>query len=302
MQYRLLIICLLIFSNIFVLKAQEEWVVPDDKKSKLSPFEFTEEINNFGAEIYSANCKSCHGEPGKNNFVPLVPSPGDPASTDFQSNTDGDFYHKIRTGKGAMPSFNNTLAPNDVWNVICYIRSHNNSYVQEVAKEIQRGVYNGKVSIQLTYLEDKNLIEAKVFGTNENNSKPIADAEIKLFAERYFGNLQIDEDKLTNKEGIALFAITGNLPGDAEGNVKLLAQLSDQEAFGVIITKAVLPVGKATHVPSLVAERAMWNKMSKAPIWVLLSYSLAVLAAWGTIFFVLFQLKRIFIIGNENIE
>lgn len=300
MQYKHFILLLLFFSNIFILSAQEEWSVPDDKKSKLSPFEFTNETQSSGAEIFSTNCKSCHGDPGKNNFVPLVPPPGDPAASKFQMNTDGALYHKIRTGRVAMPAFSNTLTPSDVWNVISYIRSFNNSYVQEVAKELQRSAYDGEITINLAYLEEKKIIEAKVTGTKNNISEPINGAGVKLLVERLFGKLQVDEDKITDKDGLAVFAVNENIPGDAEGNLKLIAQLSDQEAFGVITASAFLPVGKATNNPSLIAERAMWGKMVKAPIWVLLGYSSLVLAAWGTIFFVLFQLKKIFMIGKES--
>jgi cytochrome c5 len=298
MQYRPIILLLVLISNI--VAAQDDWVVPEDKKSKLSNFEFTDEVRASGEDIFSTNCALCHGQPGKNNFVPLVPPPGDPASTKFQANTDGEFFYRINEGRGAMPSFKNILTNDQVWSVISYIRSFNSSYVQEVSKEIKRGAYEGEVSIQLAYKADKKLIEAKVIGTKDNESEALEGVEIKLFVERYFGNLTIDEDKLTNKDGIALFAIEKEIPGDAEGNLKLMAQLSDQEAFGLVTTESVIKVGTPTHAPSLVANRAMWNKMNKAPIWVLLSYSIAVLATWGTIFYILFQIKRIFMIGKET--
>lgn len=301
MLYRILAILTILFSVQFNTSAQEEWLVPEDKKSKLSTFEFTPEVTEAGKQIYSTNCASCHGEPGKNNFVALVPPPGDPGSADFQTNTDGELYHKVREGRGTMPSFKNTLTPDDVWSVIAYIRSGNNSYVQEVAKEIQRGAYDGEVSITLATVDDKT-VKATVTGSKDGSSEAIEGAAVKLSVNRMFGKLAIDEEKITNKNGEALFSLAEAIPGDAEGNIELIAQLSDQEAFGVIENISTLPLGLPVDAPSLVAERAIWNKMAKAPIWMILGYSITVLAAWGTIFYILFQFRAIFMIGKEAEE
>lgn len=299
MIYRTLTLFALLFFIHFSASAQNDWVIPEDNKAKLSPFEFSDEADMKGNEIYSANCALCHGEPGKNNFVQMAPPPGDPGSIDFQTNTDGEFYYKIREGRVLMPSFKNTLTPDDVWNVIAYIRTFNSDYVQEVAKEIQRGAYDGEVNINLASL-DKKHVKATVTGSNNNINEPIEGAAIKLMVERLFGNLQLDEEKITNKNGEATFTLTEKTPGDSVGNILLIAQLTDQEAFGVVESEILLPLGEPTEAPSLVAERAMWNKMTKAPIWLLLAYSIAVLAAWGTIFYIMLQLRQIFLIGKED--
>jgi len=299
MQYRILFI-LTLFSFVQIVNAQEDWLVPEDKKAKLSPFEFTEDIEKKGQEVYSANCASCHGTPGENNFVALSPPPGDPGSVDFQMNSDGELYHKVREGRGTMPSFKNTLTPDDVWAVISYIRSGNADYVQEVAKEIQRGAYAGEIDINLEPLDDNKSVKAVVIGTNNNTTEFIEGAAVKLSVTRLFGNMQVGEEGLTNKNGEVIFTIEDEINGDSTGNIELIAQLSDQEAFGVIEVKQQLSLGKPTYKPSLVAERAMWNKVQKAPVWILFSYLASVLGVWGIIFYVFWQIKHIYAIGKES--
>ena len=116
------------------LFAQEEWVVPDAQKVKLSKFEFDDQSRQAGEAFYQTNCKSCHGDPGQANFLTtLTPTPTDPASETFQANLDGELYYKIRTGRGQMPSFRMVLTPNQVWQLIAYLRSFNDSYSQEIA-------------------------------------------------------------------------------------------------------------------------------------------------------------------------
>ncbi|QQS51380.1 MAG: cytochrome c [Bacteroidota bacterium] len=280
------------------LNAQEIWEVPADQATKLSPFEFSAESQKAGSEIYTINCASCHGIPGKANAVALVPPPGDPAAKKFQANTDGAMYYKIREGRGAMPSFKNTLTPDQIWNVISYLRTYNKSYVQQVAKEIQRGAYEGDIELTLSHLAEKGLIEARLVGIKDSIRESIGGAAIQMIAVRMFGNLPLEEEKITNEMGLAYFKVPEKMPADTQGNLNLIARLSDQEAFGQIESKIAIQTGKPTTAPSLRAERAMWNTMAMAPLWLLFTYAIGVLAAWGTIFYILLQLKKIFFLGK----
>jgi hypothetical protein len=46
----------------------QDWVVPAEKRGKLSPFAFTDETRKAGEALYNLNCRSCHGTPGMGNF------------------------------------------------------------------------------------------------------------------------------------------------------------------------------------------------------------------------------------------
>lgn len=89
------------------------------------------------------------------------------------------------------------------------------------------------------------------------------------------------------------------LPGDESGHLELTAHLVNQEMFGITQVDTTLAVGQAFVPVSLTRDRAMWNVVQKAPIWLLLAYTLSVLIAWGIIFYILFQIKKIFDIGAE---
>jgi hypothetical protein len=56
--------------------------------------------------------------------------------------------------------------------------------------------------------------------------------------------------------------------------------------------------GTVTVPVSLTAKRAMWNTVRKAPVWIILSYGLGVLAVWGFIFLVMMKLRDIFTVGT----
>jgi mono/diheme cytochrome c family protein len=279
----------------------QDWVVPADKKGKLSTFPFDETTRKAGEKLYTINCMSCHGTPGKANYLKLVPPPGDPATEKIQKNTDGEIFFKVSQGRGQMPSFKSVLSTDEIWNIVSYLRSYNNSYKQQVMAVITSSAYPGaEIRITLAYNSDSTII-LHASAVKENSSVPVEGAPVKLFVHRTFGLLPIDEEKVTGKDGIAVFRVPDGLPGDTAGNLLVRARFTNEEVYGSVIKDTVLKAGIITIPVSLVAERAMWNNVRKAPVWIILTYGLGLLAAWGFIFFVLMKLRDIFIIG-ESIE
>jgi mono/diheme cytochrome c family protein len=277
----------------------QDWVVPEDRRARLSTFPFTDETRKEGDRLYQINCHSCHGDPGKNNYIALQPPPGDPATDKIQHNTDGEIFHKVTTGRGPMPSFRSVLTTEEIWKVVSYIRSFNRDYIQKVMQVITSSAYPGAViSMKLAYDETAKMVAVIATATGETGSVPVTGAGVRLLAKRYFGHLPVDEDKVTDSSGTALFAVPEGLPGDTAGNVSLSAQFTDEQTFGSVSKDTVLMAGAVTVPVSLTAKRAMWNTVRKAPVWVILAYGLGVLAVWGFIMLVMLKLRDIFTVGT----
>lgn len=289
---------LFLFFLISTRLSAQVWVVPPENESKLSPFAFSDSTRKAGNDLFNTSCKSCHGDPGKNNAVKLVPLPPDPASSQMQVNKDGAMLFKISEGRGLMPSFKNTISSTDTWKIISFIRSFNDKYVQEVAKKAAPGAYYEQVKMLFAWNKEKNQVQVSLSGVKEMKRQPVAGAEVKLFAKRYFGNLLIDEVRTTDIQGVVNFTFPKNLPGDAKGFVTLIAKPVDETAFGEAKADTTMTIGVATNRPALNEPRALWNVVQKTPIWLLLTYTLTVLAVWGFIFYVLLQLRTIFKSGN----
>lgn len=286
---------------ISVRLSAQVWVVPTENEVKLSTFAFNDSTKKAGLEIYNTNCKSCHGDPGKNNVIKLVPPPTDPASVKMQSNSDGGLQYKVSQGRMPMPSFKNILSSNDIWSVISYIRSYDVKYVQKIAAtQSGTGEVAVNVKILLSWLQEKNQIQAVISGVKDKTVQPVQGAEVKLFAKRYFGNLLIDEARNTDIQGKVVFNFPKDLPGDSTGFVQIIAILSDETAYGSAGIDTSLAIGVPTYRPPLNEPRAMWNIVQKTPIWLLLTYSFTVLAVWGFIFYVLLQIRAIFKAGTKE--
>lgn len=288
--------CLILFPS---FARSQGWIVPEEKRGRLSTFPFSDETRKEGEKLYTLNCMSCHGNPGKGNFLALIPPPGDPATDKIQRNSDGEIFHKVTTGRGQMPSFRSVLSTDDIWKTVSYIRSFNKSYVQQVMQVITSSAYPGAViSMKVAYSAAEHALTIMARAADEEKTVPVTGAAVRLFASRHFGKLPVDEEKITDSNGNAVFMIPSDMPGDTAGKLSFSAKFTDEEVFGVVSKDTVIKAGVITVPVSLVAQRAMWNNVRKAPVWILLTYTLGVLAVWGFIFMVMMKLRDIYTIGS----
>ncbi len=288
------IVLLVLTSFTWMRVSAQQWVVPDDKKGVIAPFKFVPDSIKKGEVIFMKNCTSCHGIVGKKNWAKITPEPGDPASDKFQKQTDGELFFRITTGKVPMPEFRNILPENDRWNVIAYFRSFNPAYKQP--NPAGAVVFNGRViTLAMDFDKSQNKVRVLAKETLKDKSEiPAEGVHIILNVKRYFGSMQIDEARNTNKQGVAMFTVPADLPGDKEGYLDLTARVDDKSGqTSDASANSRLAIGKPTDVPSLLRTRAWWSTRDRAPIWLILTYSLAVLVVWGLIFYILFMVNKL---------
>jgi len=280
----------------------QKWIVPEIQKKKVAPFKFTTETQKIGEKLFSSNCQSCHGTPGKNNFSNITPPPGDPATDKFQLQLDGELFYKISNGRKPMPTFKSILSVDDRWNIISFFRSFNKSYIQP-DPTIKQNDNEYFISFQVNQLPDSNKLKVIATATSVKDTIPVvvSGADITLFAKRTFGFLQIGTKKTTNKNGEAVFAFPSDLPGDTAGYVNLTIKLMDEiGSFGEGETNLKLKMGKATHPKSLIETRAMWTVRSQAPVWLIAAYCSCVLTVIGFVLYILMQINKLRKIGSHS--
>jgi len=108
------------------------WGVPAPYTTLSNPLPRTSETVNRGAEIYAANCVSCHGPTGHGDGEAgrgLKPPPGNLAwlSQMPMSRWDSFMYWTIAEGGTAfgtgMPAYKDALSKEDIWSAIAYIQA-----------------------------------------------------------------------------------------------------------------------------------------------------------------------------------
>jgi mono/diheme cytochrome c family protein len=109
-------------------KAGGPWTVPAKYKSMKSSVKAGDpSINTVGKDLFTKNCKSCHGAKGLGDgpkAAGLKTSTGDFSTAKFQANTDGDLYYMSFIGRDEMPNFEKKITDEaDRWAVIGFIRT-----------------------------------------------------------------------------------------------------------------------------------------------------------------------------------
>ena len=265
----------------------QDWPVPDREAAISNPLEYILENEKLGKAIYTKNCKSCHGDPGKNNPLALVPSPVDIASEKMQINSEGSLFYKITSGKGVMPPFESTISEGDRWLLVSFIQNYNPER-EQVLLELP------PIKAKLLASVNEALGSVDILAEYEDANEaflPLLNAPVNISSKTAFGSLKIGETQ-TNDQGRAIYTIPENTMGDEEGNISIVVSLSeDYEAAEVILQKAM--VGKKKEVPGLIRKGVLWSTNNNVSLWVLISYILAAGGAWMVIIYVIVQIVKI---------
>ena len=101
----------------------------DAGKKMKNPVPSSPESIAKGKELFTKNCRFCHGADAKGNG-PMAPEGTHPSDlTDAawdRGSTDGEIFLVIRDGAGPkmdMKGYKSKMSETDIWNVVNYLRS-----------------------------------------------------------------------------------------------------------------------------------------------------------------------------------
>ena len=125
-----------------------------------------------------------------------------------------------------------------------------------------------------------------------NPDLKLGDFEVTLSVPRMFSDLKIEEDYL-DEEGLISFTFEDEIPGDEEGNLEFCVRVLDTDDHGNIEQIFIRPWGQSK---SAVVEstRELWSP--DAPLWMVFTFGILMLLAWGHfgyIIYTLVQLKKL---------
>jgi mono/diheme cytochrome c family protein len=101
--------------------------VPADAAQMVNPVKPTAESQAKAKRMYGYDCAMCHGENGngKGDLVAdmklVLKDYTDPAA--LKDVSDGEMFYIIKNGKGQMSGEGNRAKPDDIWNLVIYVRS-----------------------------------------------------------------------------------------------------------------------------------------------------------------------------------
>ena len=110
-----------------VTTAAPAYVIPAEFVKKPNPVRATPESIAQGKKMYSYDCAMCHGSSGDgkgdlaDSMKLNLKDFRDPAT--LKDVTDGDMYYVILKGKDPMVGEEGRQKPDEIWNMVNYVRS-----------------------------------------------------------------------------------------------------------------------------------------------------------------------------------
>jgi hypothetical protein len=145
------------------------------------------------------------------------------------------------------------------------------------------------------YDEDSvHKMKATFFAVNEDKTlRPVPDVEIHFYAKREFGLLPVTESPVsTDSSGEAIADFPNTIKGDADGNLSVVIQVEENEAYGNLQTSNVVKWGVAVEIVHQ-NSRLLWSSRNNAPWSLVIIANGIILAVWGTIVYIVLQLFKI---------
>jgi mono/diheme cytochrome c family protein len=108
-------------------KAPEEQKVAPEVVGRNNPVASSPTSIAEGKRIFAVDCVMCHGKEGDGKgevAVSMKLTPPDfRDDTAMKKFTDGELFNNITNGKGGMPPEGKRAAPDQIWNLVNYVRS-----------------------------------------------------------------------------------------------------------------------------------------------------------------------------------
>jgi mono/diheme cytochrome c family protein len=123
----LLLVGALLFSSYAPQEPPATPAAPAAAAPAVNPVKPTAESQAKAKKMYGYDCAMCHGEKGdgKGDLVAdmklTLKDYSDPAT--LKDLSDGDIFNIIKNGKGQMTGEGDRAKPDDIWNLVIYVRS-----------------------------------------------------------------------------------------------------------------------------------------------------------------------------------
>jgi hypothetical protein len=133
-------------------------------------------------------------------------------------------------------------------------------------------------------------VNVKLVDVSTGAEKPVPETALGIYVKRWFKPQKIGEGT-TDANGEASVEVPANLPGDANGNIVLLAKIDENETYGNLETGVQQKWGTPVSDKLNELPRALWS--SHPPYWMMITFIILVSTVWGHYLAIIIQLFRL---------
>lgn len=161
-----------------------------------------------------------------------------------------------------------------------------------------------KASLEFTTEEMDSVKTVNIFVSapdSSGNMAPVADVNARLFVKRLFGALLVsDEMGFTDEEGALSVEFPSDVPGEQDGNLLVIARVSDHDEFGNLEFSRHIPWGVPVKWDESEQVKELWLSSSNTSRVFLIIVNLMLLGVVGVVVYIIRQLFQISRLGLEG--
>lgn len=149
-----------------------------------------------------------------------------------------------------------------------------------------------KARLEIIPVKEDSLynVQVKLVDAGTGEELPVKDATVGIYVSRSFLPLKVGEGT-TDEAGEALVEFPKNLPGDAKGNLTLIARLDEHELYGNLEASVIQPWGVPVSDKIEEQPRTLWS--THPPIWMLVTFIVLMATVWGHYIIIVYELFRL---------
>ena len=266
-------------------KTEEPAVVEEEESSMISPsleFITVQKSNN------TIDLKAALKAKVKGTFyvLPLI-------KISFVQVTDTEekvlgFVITDRNGKAVFNLKADSLLTNKEGKLLFKAVYAGNKQMEPVEEEVT--IKRARLEIVPVKEDSLYSVTVKLIDIGTGTEIPVPETALGVFVHRSFNPLKLGEGT-TDENGEASVQIPTNLPGDAKGNITLMARLDENEIYGNMEATVVQKWGIPVSDVIASQPRALWS--SHPPVWMLVTFILLMAIVWGHYIVIVYQLLRL---------
>jgi len=162
----------------------------------------------------------------------------------------------------------------------------------------------GKAKIIIDTTSDRK-VTATVYEMKDTVWTPVKGVELKIAVRRLDADLSVNETATftTDSTGTASADFKrDSIPGDAKGNIILIAKVEDNDQYGNLLIEKEVPWGGKFVSVSEFDRRTLFATRDKAPLWLqFIAYSI-VIVVWGILIMLVLNVFKIKKLGEVAVS
>ena len=165
--------------------------------------------------------------------------------------------------------------------------SENNGNDTIEASTTELSVKDAELEMSLSVVDSIRTITLTATTIQKGQRIPVSGEVVMIYVPRMFSLLPVAEATL-DENGAATVEFPADLPGDEEGNLKIIARIEENPTYGNVEKSTFRNWGIPTSYSVPTTHRALWTKTP--PMWMIVTLSILLAGVWGHYLFAVISL------------